>query len=430
MTSRLVFVLCLFLALAAFKTFPQILYLGSRVAPNPGDPLHLTWILAWDVHALTTDPLHLFDANTFYPLERSLAFSEHLLGVLPIFAPVYLLTGNPVAGYNTLFLLSFALSGFSAFCLTYYWTREFWPSLVAGSLFGFAPFRFGQTGHLQLLNFFWAPFALIFLDQFLRTRRWRHLAGFAGFYWLQVLSSGTLAYMTTLAVGLYVGYYTLVFDRTLLRFSLLQKALAFVGATLAILLPFHLPYLEGHQSWGFVRSLGVIRYYAPDVLSYLSAPPFMNDLYVSLFRPVQPEAADEKWLFPGLVLPLLVVVGSLGRAEMLPSRKARQLRQLFWLIMGAAVLLSLGPFLIVFGLDTRIPLPYLLLYYLVPGFAGMRVPGRFMLLALLAASPLAALGAHRCCEMVSRRYTSRVWARLAPPLTSAGLLGLFFLELV
>ena len=215
--GRTLCALCFFLILAGVETSPLIFRLGTHVS-DTSDPLMLAWVLAWDVHALAKGDLrHLFDANIFYPAERALAFSEHMLGVLPIFAPGYLLTGNPVVGYNTVLLLSFALSGLSMFCLTYHWTRQFWPALVAGTLFGFAPFRFGQYSHLQLLNFFWAPFALLFLDRFLSTQRWRYLAGFCCFYWLQVLSSVYLGYMFTVGVVLYVGYHVVATGRDLLR---------------------------------------------------------------------------------------------------------------------------------------------------------------------------------------------------------------------
>ena len=60
-----------------------------------------TWILAWDTHALTHDPTHLFQANVFYPAPSSLARSEHMLGSVPLFAPVYLATGNPKGTAST-----------------------------------------------------------------------------------------------------------------------------------------------------------------------------------------------------------------------------------------------------------------------------------------------------------------------------------------
>jgi len=68
------------------KTYPLIVHLTTHIPSDPGDPLLNVWILAWDFHALTTNPASLFNANIFYPVENTLAFSEHMLGVLPISA--------------------------------------------------------------------------------------------------------------------------------------------------------------------------------------------------------------------------------------------------------------------------------------------------------------------------------------------------------
>ena len=425
--SRALLAFGFFSVLAMIKTYPLILQLGTHVT-DLGDPLMLSWVLAWDVQALRSgNVLHLFDANIFYPFDRSLAFSEHMLGMVPFFAPGYLITGNPIVGYNIVLLLSFALSGLSMFCLVYHWTRQFWPSLVAGVLFGFAPFRFGQYSHGQILNVFWAPFCLLFLDRFLRAPKWRSLLGFAIFYWFQVLSSVYLGYILTVGVTLYVGYHVLVVDRGLLGLSMLVKALAFAAASVGVLLPVHLPYLRVQESWGFVRSIQEIMSYSPDLLNYLSAPPLMNNLYLWVFRPIVPVSANEKWLFPGLVLPCLVVLGSAGTIATFAWAGGRRLRNVLWLILTAAFLLSLGPYLVLFGVQTRVPLPYLALHHLVPGFDSMRVPGRFVLLGLLAASRLAALGAIKCSALVSRLGPS--WARCAPALTAAGVVSLFLLEL-
>src|SRR6185503_3480298 len=129
-------VACAYVALAVIKTLPLSRTFTTHLPSDLGDPLLTTWIMAWGSHALAHHPLSLFDANLLYPLDRTLAFSDHLLGVLPIFAPVYAATGNQIAAANTVFLLSFALSAFAAFCLTYMLTSAPWPSFLAGLLFG------------------------------------------------------------------------------------------------------------------------------------------------------------------------------------------------------------------------------------------------------------------------------------------------------
>jgi hypothetical protein len=241
-----------FCVVAIVKLHPMIPHLGTHIS-DPGDPLLVSWILAWGFHALTTDPWNLFQANIFYPAETTLAFSEHLLGVLPIFAPAYALTGNPIFAYNMVFFLSFPLSGLSMFLLVHYWTRSFWASLLAGALFAFAPLRFTQYAHLHLLNLYWAPLALLFLDRFLRRQRWRDLIGLAVFYWMQVLCSVYLGWFTTIALALYWLCYIVFIDRNSLGRPVLVPYASFAALSLAVLLPFHLPYFEVQRQWGITR---------------------------------------------------------------------------------------------------------------------------------------------------------------------------------
>ncbi|MFM7737247.1 MAG: hypothetical protein ACKPBU_14865, partial [Alphaproteobacteria bacterium] len=70
------------------------------------DSYLIAWILAWDTHALATRPVGLFDAPIFFPLRSTLALSEHLLGLQPLFAPVWLATRNAVLGANVVVFLS------------------------------------------------------------------------------------------------------------------------------------------------------------------------------------------------------------------------------------------------------------------------------------------------------------------------------------
>jgi hypothetical protein len=237
----------LFFSMTAFKTYPLILHLSTHIPDNPGDPLLNVWIMAWGFHALTTNPWNLFNVNIYYPASNTLALSEHLLGVLPIFAPTYALTGNPILAYNVVFFLSFALSGIAMFLLVHYWTQHFWAALVAGFLFAFVPIRFEQSGHLQLLNLYWAPLALLWLEKFLRSKGWKDLAGFSIFYWLQVLSSVYLGWFTTIAVALYVLYNVLYVDRNLVSRAMFHRYTTFVILTILILLPVHIPYLQVKQ---------------------------------------------------------------------------------------------------------------------------------------------------------------------------------------
>jgi hypothetical protein len=77
----------------------------------------ILWILAWDAHALWTQPLGLFDANIFHPLPGTLAGSEHLLASVLLSGPIQALTGNPVLAANTVALASYPLSAVLIYAL-------------------------------------------------------------------------------------------------------------------------------------------------------------------------------------------------------------------------------------------------------------------------------------------------------------------------
>ena len=70
--------LLVFTALTAVMTYPQALHMHDGVHDD-GDPLMVTWMLAWVAHQLPRAPAHLFDANIFYPERNTLAYSETLL---------------------------------------------------------------------------------------------------------------------------------------------------------------------------------------------------------------------------------------------------------------------------------------------------------------------------------------------------------------
>ena len=53
--------------LAVLTSWPLVLHMPSRIAPDLGDPVRTAWQVAYVGHAMLHDPLHLFDANVFYP---------------------------------------------------------------------------------------------------------------------------------------------------------------------------------------------------------------------------------------------------------------------------------------------------------------------------------------------------------------------------
>ena len=82
----------------------------------------------------------------FYPAADVLAFSEHLLGVSVIAAPLDWLTGNPVVAANLTSLATFPLCALAAFALARHLTGSSVAAFVAGLVYGFGPYRMAPAG--------------------------------------------------------------------------------------------------------------------------------------------------------------------------------------------------------------------------------------------------------------------------------------------
>jgi hypothetical protein len=150
------------IALALAMHWPLPLHMGRDIAQDLGDPLVQAWQVAWDGHALRTQPTELFQANTFWPLPDSLAISDALVG----YAPAGLIgsgTRAAIARYDALFLFAYALCFAGAWLLA----RELGVNRVgagiAGLAFAYAPWRLEQEGHLHVISSGGIPLALFLL---------------------------------------------------------------------------------------------------------------------------------------------------------------------------------------------------------------------------------------------------------------------------
>ena len=149
-----------FLALAIVFAAPISLSPGD-VAANDGDPLHISWILAWDAHQLPRNPSRLFESNAFFPYHSSLAFSEHFVGLAILAAPVFYLSGNALLAQNVALLLTLALSGTAMYLLFSEVFERRDAAVVAGLVYVFHTYNFHEVPRFQLLSIQWMALALL-----------------------------------------------------------------------------------------------------------------------------------------------------------------------------------------------------------------------------------------------------------------------------
>jgi len=137
-----------FTILTIVFTWPQALHWLS--VPDFIDTYFSLWRIGWIAHQLTVDPRHLFDANIFYPLHDTLAYSDAVLLQGLAGAPLIWMGVPTVVVYNLLILSAFVLSGLGAFLLVRDLTGSSAAGLVGGIVFAFAPFRFDHCSPRKL----------------------------------------------------------------------------------------------------------------------------------------------------------------------------------------------------------------------------------------------------------------------------------------
>jgi hypothetical protein len=372
---------------------------------SSGDSLLNAWALGWSFHILPLHPLRLFDANIFAPRPDTLAYSEHLFGIVVLVWPVYLLTSNLVLACNVAIFVSFVLSGLGMYLLVRELTGKGWGAVVAGTIFLAAPYRFGHLLQIQLLTMQWFPFVFYCLVRFLRHGRIRQLAGVVVFSLLQILSCNYYAVYLAFAVLLFgVVLVSVSFGRELL--SRRRVALLLSGATVVVMasLPFVLPY-ERNRERGFYRRYEDVVHFSASLRDYVTPSSFNRAPH---WRLLPPERRSERMLFIGFGALALAGVGLLARKGRASTRAVR----VFWIfsvvLVASSIVLSLGPELRWGGETIR--LPYRFFYRWVPGFGGMRAPARLSVLALFGASVLAGMGASSVLERARRRER---WVALA-----------------
>ncbi|HEV2862732.1 MAG TPA: hypothetical protein VGX48_17080 [Pyrinomonadaceae bacterium] len=308
-----------FCALTALMTWPWVLHLRDAVA-DPGDPYMIAWTLWWDYHQTFTDPLHLFDANVFYPYRYTLAFSEHDYGIALVFFPLFALGVKTLTVHSLATFLGFAFSGYGAFRLTRTLTNSAGAAWVAGVVFAFIPYRFQLLSHLHYLWAGWMPLLLEALVLFARGRSWRRAAWLGLAFLMNALSCVSWFIMTLVPLGL-TGL-LLVAGRAELRRDRefwVRGAVALGAAGLA-LLPFLLPYLWVTSMYGLRWEHGEFEAHSPKLIHWLAAER-RNKVWEQLGIGM---CCGHK-LFPGLLAPLLAVAAfrfrRLARGDVWPRER-------------------------------------------------------------------------------------------------------------
>jgi hypothetical protein len=392
------------LVVAIVMTWPLLPNI-TKVMPGMeiGDPYLHAWQIAWEGHALETDPTTYLQANTQWPLPDALGYLDAATG----YAPAGLVgegLGAATIRYNILFLFAYWLAFVGAYLLARQLNVGVAGSLLAAAAFAFAPWRSAQNGHLLILSSGGIPLSLFFfLRSYMRGRPRLVIVGALVAAWQLSLGFGLglqfsylLGLLALIAGVRWWSGYGPRFDASFLR-AVAVGIVIFIatGALLAI------PLLRvASQHPEETQRSEELEVYSPPPSSFTVAPEH-NLLWgdTAEARRDRLYSPEEQALFPGLFIVVLAVLGLLDRTT---PRKVR-------LFLGvAALLIALLSMGVAWGPSRFL---YSVMYDFGPGWRAMRTPGRLNTLTSLGLALLAGLGASLLLRLIAAR--SRVWVARA-----------------
>jgi len=378
--------------LAVLMTWPMMSAPGQLTRTDSHDGKFSVWNVAWVAHALLTDPANVFNANIFHPHQRTLAYSEANLVAGAMAAPVYALTGNPIAAHNVVVYVSLVL----AFVLTWYLVRRLtgspWAGLPPAAGFAFSAYVSAHTAHVQLLLVFVVPLVLIVWHWFSDAPSLRRGSALGATLTFAVLACAYYGIMMGLAVG-FAALWFAAGQPNPRRYWTGLGAAVLVAALLVA--PVAMPYAAMRDEVGFRSALNVeeARSLSADQRAYMrghSGPltrmlpeTWRADLNAYVGR-------TGEVLFPGIFVAGLALLGLTAGARLSPSRRV------FWFYVGltlVALWASLGP---AGGL-------YVWLADIVPFMSFLRAPARFGVLVLLSLAVFAGWGVAALASKGGRR---------------------------
>jgi len=408
-------VLILYTLITFILTYPVVFKIRNYI-PGGGDAFQ--WI-----RILWYTPVAIFNSNLtklthdyliFYPdgipaSPFQSAFNQILSYVLSSIMEIHVV-------YTILWLFSFIFGAYGTYLLVRYLTGDRTSSFIAGIVFAFSPYHFVHSlGHFGATSIEWIPFCALYLMKMFKEGGVRN-SFFAGIFFILVAMSD-LQYMVFMGifVMLLFVYEIYVFLRTENRgYKEILKRIFYKYAIFGFvsfigIIPLTLEnILTATSSDNFLKlSPSEAVMYSADLLSFF-LPSVLHPIFGNIMTDIYSNFSgntSENTMFIGYT----VIFLSLFAVYKLKGNKYVK----FWLIAALSFsIISLGPLLHVNGktsfteFNTTVPLPYLVLYYLIPFLDNCRTTGRFFVIASLSFAVLMGYGASELLK--SNRINKKV----------------------
>ena len=372
---------------------------GFAPSANQFDLYYSVWVLAHESHALVSAATSFAQANIYHPAPDALFYGPVALGALPLFAPVFLSTGNPVLAINVTFLLGIALTGVAMHVVVRRWTG----SDLAGAV-GAVTVIFNQwliRGFVPTAPH-WSALCYLPLIAFLAATRLDSMRWVLLLAPLVALQSLTEIVYVTPAV---VGPLGVLAALRIVRRSTRAAGLRLIVALALAMLPL-VPVCRGYLT---------VRAANPDLAMQTKWP------YTEADHPAVLPDQVLRGGVPFLLTPAMMGLVALGVAALLWRHRSRApsprvpggwAHGALWTVVGGC--LALPPVVLLGGMEIRTPIGYLSAWF--PSLQAIRMPSRIGIAGLVGLGILSGVAFGEISALI-RTYVRR--GRWAPCLSGA-----------
>ena len=360
-------------------------YITTHIPGDLMDPLYVVCLYQWHYQQINNGFNGFWTCPWYYPYERTLTYSEHcfFLGVLAY--PAIMATNNPVLANNIIHYLGYLFTALALYYSCFVFTRSFIAGIICG-LFALFPQQV-QSYRVHLYAF---PMVFTFIYLFMKTERLKYLFLTALFFMIGFLTSNHVgAYLvifTPIWGFCFFIHYKRYRNKKLIAWCMLVAVVMF-----CVLLPFIIPYIQTSAEMGFKKHPENLKFYRPDITSYIS--PNIGAIFYK--RLLNKYVSNDAWitlykarfkLFPGFALFILAAIGFAKKYKnvLYPQR-------VLLVTCMLAFIFSFGAYFYIYG--KWIPnYIYLVPYYCIPGMGRIRITVRVMMVFYVSLSLLAGFG--------------------------------------
>ncbi len=358
--------------------------------------LWLGW-LGWYGSAFVKGYPLLDDIQQFYPHGVNLLVYLNGFSLDAILALPVILTGQYILAYNLLSIVSIWLSAFSAYLMCYDLVKSRLPAIFGGIAFGFGAFQMAQAlgGHLSIFGPFWLPLTVLVLNRIVQGRATKKIAFLGGlFSMFAALTNGYWGIVVVFILSFYLLLWVLPWVFRSMRNRSLRSRLephfgvmvCFGLPLLGLLLVLLALKLPSQPPWGPIEYLywgtSPLDYILPSFLHPIFGPILLSFYATFSLSPFRWGSLTERDLYLGITPIILTIYAILVKRDSIAIKLG--------LVGLGFIILSLGPFLKVFGFHYNVE-PYNL-FSSLPFFRAARVVSRLGLGTLLFCSLISSIG--------------------------------------